>query len=409
MTGSDIRFAGYSNPQLANEINLLRGGSGAQSFYTAVDALKNIANSLSQTDTTLRQQLASIGVEWDSDASKDFSVVAKDQADYGAGADETMSESATAVDAQGEVFSHARDVLPNPGDLQGDTKTNFLDDTVSSLLGHETDHAKQVKKTNESREQTVTALDNYNNQTNENLDHYQQLPVPPNMELDTKPIVSANTGTVASSFGGGQNFAPSGSGPNDFGSNNAFPTNGHNSQTPGIPGGGNTNVPGGPGNPVPGKQMGIGPVPNGAGPFPQTGGQAPLRPGPVFNSESALGAAIAAGTGGGAGTAAGDAERSPRSPRGGAMSGPEAEARAAASGRSSVSSLSNVPEDEARAARNAERLAPKGRSTGSMMQPATGAARDDEDEEHVRKFAVESDDVFADDRMVIGSVLGEDE
>jgi hypothetical protein len=407
MTGNDLRFAGYNNDQLANEINLLRSGAGAESFYTAVDALKTIATSLSDTDRTLREQLQSIGVEWDSDASKDFSVVAKDQADYGAGADETISESASAVDAQGQVFSHARDVLPNPTDLQGDTKTNFLDNTVSSLLGHETDHAKEVKKTNEARERTVTALDNYNNQTNENLGQYQSLPVPPNMELSAKPIVSTG-GTSAQGFTGGQNFAPSGSGPDSFGANNnAFPTGGHNSQTPGIPGTGGPNFSGS-GNPVPGKQMGVGPVPTGAGGFPNAGGQTPLRTGPVFNSESALGAAIAAGTGGGAAAGAGDAERGPRSPRG-AVAGPEAEARAAASGRSSVSSLSSLPEEEARAARNAERLAPKGRSAGSMMQPATGGARDDEDEEHVRKFAVESDDVFADDRMVIGSVLGEDE
>lgn len=408
MTGNDIRFAGYSNAQLANEINLLRGGSGAESFYTAVDALKTIATSLSETDRTLREQLQSIGVEWDSDASKDFSVVAKDQADYGAGADETMSESASAVDAQGQVFSHARDVLPNSTDLQGDTKTNFLDSVVSSVLGHESDHAKQVKKTNESREQSISALDNYNHQTNQNLGQYQSLPVPPNMDLSAKPIVSTG-GTSAQGFTGGGNFAPSGSGPDSFGANNnAFPTSGHTSQTPGVPGpGGGLNVPGG-GDPVPGKQMGVGPVPNGAGGFPNTGAQTPLRPGPVFNSESAFGAAVAAGTGGGAAAGVGDAERGPRSPRG-AVSGPEAEARAAASGRSSVSSLSSLPEDEARAARNAERLAPKGRAGGSMMQPATGAARDEEDDEHVRKFAVESDDVFADDRMVIGSVLGEDE
>jgi len=403
MTGIDLRFAGFSNGELANEINLLRGGAGSESFYTAVDALKSIATKLSETDQTLREQLNSIGVEWDSDASRDFSVVAKDQADYGAGADETMSESASAVDAQGQVFSHARDVLPNSGDLAGDTQNNVVDD-ISSMLGHETDHAKQVKKTNEAREHTVTTLDNYSNQTSQNLDQYQSLPVPPHMELSAQPIHHSST-TSAQGFGGGQNLAPSGSGPDGFNSNNPFVPGGNNSgQTPGVPGN-----PGGPVNPgLPGKQTGIGPVPNGPAQFPQTGGQAPFRPTPVFNSESALSAAIAAGTGGGAAAAGGDSERGARAPRA-ALSGPEAEARAAAAGRNSLSSLSSVPEEQATAARNAERLAPKGRSSGSMMQPATGAARDEEDDEHVRKFAVESDDVFADDRMVIGSVLGEDE
>jgi hypothetical protein len=53
---------------------------------------------------------------------------------------------------------------------------------------------------------------------------------------------------------------------------------------------------------------------------------------------------------------------------------------------------------------------PGGKGSGSLMSPAAGAAKGegDEDGEHVRKYGVDSDDVFGDERMVVQSVIGED-
>ncbi|ANZ37302.1 hypothetical protein BBK82_15780 [Lentzea guizhouensis] len=51
-----------------------------------------------------------------------------------------------------------------------------------------------------------------------------------------------------------------------------------------------------------------------------------------------------------------------------------------------------------------------GKGAGSLMSPAAGAAKGegDEDTEHVRKYGVDSDDVFGDERMVVQSVIGEE-
>ena len=51
-----------------------------------------------------------------------------------------------------------------------------------------------------------------------------------------------------------------------------------------------------------------------------------------------------------------------------------------------------------------------GKGSGSLMSPAASAAKGEgeEDGEHVRKYGVDSDEMFGDDRMVVQSVIGED-
>jgi hypothetical protein len=72
-----------------------------------------------------------------------------------------------------------------------------------------------------------------------------------------------------------------------------------------------------------------------------------------------------------------------------------------------------VPDDEARAARNAEKFgARSGRpGAGSIMQPAAtaGGARKEEDKEHVRKYGIDSGDVFDDDRLTAPASIGDDQ
>jgi hypothetical protein len=73
--------------------------------------------------------------------------------------------------------------------------------------------------------------------------------------------------------------------------------------------------------------------------------------------------------------------------------------------------LGAAPEEEARAARNAERFgARSGRPGSSIMQPAAGRnAEGEEDGEHVRRYGVESSDVFDDDRVVAPESIGDDD
>ena len=51
-----------------------------------------------------------------------------------------------------------------------------------------------------------------------------------------------------------------------------------------------------------------------------------------------------------------------------------------------------------------------GKGSGSLMSPAASAAKGEgeEDGEHMRKYGVDSDEMFGDDRMVVQSVIGED-
>ncbi len=73
--------------------------------------------------------------------------------------------------------------------------------------------------------------------------------------------------------------------------------------------------------------------------------------------------------------------------------------------------LGSAPDDEARAARNAERYGAKtGRGAGSIMQPAAGRrAEGEEDQEHVRRYGVDSTDVFDDDRVVAPESIGDED
>ncbi|MGH3880827.1 MAG: hypothetical protein ACRDSK_27700, partial [Actinophytocola sp.] len=72
-----------------------------------------------------------------------------------------------------------------------------------------------------------------------------------------------------------------------------------------------------------------------------------------------------------------------------------------------------APDDEARAARNAERFGAKtGRPGASIMQPAAAApgARGDgeDDREHVRRYGIDSADVFDDERVVAPGAIGDE-
>ncbi|NUT48853.1 MAG: hypothetical protein HOV94_16330, partial [Saccharothrix sp.] len=56
-------------------------------------------------------------------------------------------------------------------------------------------------------------------------------------------------------------------------------------------------------------------------------------------------------------------------------------------------------------------VAGKAGAGSSMLQPAASGkgGPGEEDGEHIRKYGVDSDDVFGDERMVVQSVIGDDE
>lgn len=403
MSGPDIgdyRFAGYSNEELASMVDQIRQGRGSESMNRAVDALTAIANSLKQTDDTLRAELAKIGVEWTGASSEDAQVVMTDSAQYGGAATGTITSSAGAVCNQGDDYSRTRNCAPESSALRGAKDYNLAD----KLLLHTTDHSKEVQRTQAARAQAVDTMNNYANASRNNLSGYQSLPVPPNMSLDAAPPPRPGVGTSISSVGGGRSaFATGGSsitgGPGGgpgvpVGSFDASPNNpigggGQPGPNPGVPG-------------QPGKTVGIGPVPGlgGGGQFPPgTPPTPPMRP--YYEGMTAAVAGMAGGAGGGAAVgSAADKDRLARGGRPGAALPP--------GGSRGASALGAAPPGEA-AARAAERVGSTSKPGASMMQPAAGTAQSEEDEEHVRKYGIEAEDVFADGRMVMPSVLGEDD
>jgi hypothetical protein len=401
----DYRFDGFTNGELATMVDQVRQGPGSASMNRAVDALTAIANSLKQTDQTLRTELAKVGVDWQGDSSQDAQVVMTDSAQYGGEANGTITTSAGAVNSQGSDFSRTRNGSPEAGKLRGAQNYNLVD----TMLLHTTDHSKEVQQTQAARQQAIDSMNGYADASRQNLGAYQSLPVPPALNLDSRPIEHHSTGTSVQGFspgdpgftpggGGGQGFTTTGvpgGTPGAPGTPGGGPDFGHQSPPPGGP----PNAPGTPG--LPGKMAGIGPMTGGPG------GPSPVPAPPGFRPNFAgLDTAVLGMAGGGAGGAAvGATAEKDRIVRGGRV--PGADSRVPGGSRGSAA-IGGPPEEEA-AARASERVGAKGKPGSSLMQPAAGTANDEEDDEHVRKYGIEAEDVFADDRMVIPSVLGEDD
>jgi hypothetical protein len=406
---SDLRFQGYSNERLAGQIDGLRGGAGAGSFETAARALIKLSTELTETDRVLRLQLGEIGVTWQGDAAEGGVAATKAASIYAGDAAPTVDASAKGVATQSGEFSHTRNSAPDSGALRGPTQANGWDRFLGSL-GHTTDHANEVKQTNAARDQAVSGMNSYRSGSMDALGRAQTLPVPPGMNLTT-PAATTGPGVSPVGFDGPRSgFGPGGTGvpgggPGGFSELPGAPGPGAPFSGPGGPGApGAPGVPGGPGG-LPGQQTGVGPL-GGPAVVPGSGPNTALPrgvPNPVFVAE----AAALAGAGAG-GAAAGDAAERDRlvrgKPGGQPPGGPEGKAKGA-------STLGSVPEDEARAVRNAERFGAKtGRGGGSpLMQPAAGSAKGEDDGEHVRRYGIDSGDVFEDERLIAPALIGEDD
>jgi hypothetical protein len=391
---SDLRFVGYDNQMLVEQVEGLRNGVGAGPLNDAVGALMELAGGLSDTDDTLRDQLKKVGVSWQGQAAEGGTAATENASIYAEEAQGPVTDSAKGVDSQGAAFTSSKYSAPDAGTLNGPTSENTVD-KVAGFFGHTTDHAKQVKATNAARDAAIDSMTGYQNNSSDALGQAQALPVPPGMNINAQPV---DTGTSVSSVStvsptGGGAFNPTGVGPGGGGPGTSFSP------------GGNQFVPapttGGPNLPVGGPPItGGGPTP--VNPLlPSTAN--PLNPAvlraanPMLMAEAAtmMGAGGASGAGAGA-----EGDRLSRNANRGPIK--------------NGMPIGSVPEEEARAARNAEKFGARtGRGGGSIMQPAAaGAGRNaegEDDQEHVRRYGVESSDVFDDDRVVAPESIGDDD
>jgi hypothetical protein len=389
---SDLRFPGYDIGQLKQQVEGLHNGAGPDTLNEAVVALVKLANGLADTDEALRRQLADIGVTWQGEAADGGTSATETASIYADQSQGPTKDSAEGVDSQSIAYFSTKNTAPESGSLNGPTEQNGFDQFMG-FFGHTTDHAQQVKDTNAAKQQAIDAMNNYQSNSIDSLGRSTTLPVPPGMSLNAQGVdTSTHSSSVSASSPLGFNPAGSGAGPGG-GANNAF--------LPG--GGGSVNQVPTTGNPLTGTPpiTGTGPFPGGS-PIPSTVN--PLAPAlraanPLLMADAAT--ALGAGSASGAGAGA-ERERLSRTGARGA----------GANALKNGTPLGAASEEEARAARNAERFGAKaGKPGSSIMQPAAAGRKGEgeDDDEHVRRYGVESSDVFDDERIVAPESIGDDD
>ncbi|WP_240686802.1 PPE domain-containing protein [Amycolatopsis suaedae] len=527
------RFDGYTNEMLATEIQAFRTGRGSDSVGDAVEALRAVAKELSNTDRTLREELAKLGVDWTSGAGTRAGAVLTEHAGFSDAANDRVNRSAGLLFAQGEAFTRTLHKLPDAQQLLAGSGELTLGDEIMSLIGYETDHVKAVKASREARQQAIGALNEYAQESGQHLSESQSIDQPDMMRMvgdsesstqaagaavKVDPVpdvpVTGGKGTVPASVPAGpvggydpptppmgfprpgtgagvpDTTTPSGTAPPSSSPPPAAPppqtgvvgpvpgtrpsdppaARPSPAPSPGTTGpgglvvpptgagtgpGGQSGQPARPGTPgfVPGKTgvtPGV-PAPGGTsgapfGKIPATGGDAgfgkvaggggadgllgkqggdealgkgrvmgagPQAPasGPVSGAgftnvprpaggvgDFAAGAA-ALGAGGVAGAVSGDDERRGR---GVGRSAPGAGRPGA--GRVPIGDL---PEEELRALRNADKLGDREGRRGANYLEKAAPQDGDEDADHVRRYGIDDQDLFSDQRMVSPDVIGD--
>lgn len=417
----DFRFEGRSNGQLSELIAKFNSGDSARAFGEASAGLRQLAAQLEETDKTLQRELQKLGIAWQGAAGDKAGTAFKAEADYADEMNTSGQQNSTATMVQSESHSSARNSMPEPGKLNGDTETSFTDD-VGGFFGYETDHAQEVKATNAAREQAIRGLTQYTEASRSALDQFQVPGVPPNFEVTTtSSTVGAPVGTGISGIGNATPGIPGGSAVgSQVGGVGSLPGGGV-LPPPQLPGGGGVQLPPGGSTgitpPITGTPVVTPPIAAGVG---KPGGLGPgLGIGLGLAGAAGLGAAAATAKGaqvvrGGGGLGTGAAPKVPVVKPG--VPGVGGNGTIGGAGKSGAAGMLGAPVDGEERAANRGAAAAGGRAgvrggAGSMMQPAAAGGRGaegDEDDEHVRKYGVDSDDVFGDDRMVVQSVIGEE-
>lgn len=455
-----IRWEGMTNAQLAAAVRELSSGPGASAIQQAADALSTIAGNLQHIDSTLHDQLAAIGINWQSTAGELAQEMTTAAAAYSAGAGAAGGANAAAMGAQGDAYAAARNAVPNPSTLTQPAGFPGGAGGGQSLIGHENDQARQAAAANTARQQAIDTMTGYGSSSQAGLSGFKPLPPPPTVSVQQVgggiPQVTSVSGFVpptqgVSGFGGngsGSSF-PGGASPGTGGG--AVPGSPGlglpgepltglgvpgqmppGSGFPGVPGGGMPGVPGGGGGGVPGLPM---PGAPGGGGFGGGGGGGgggaigPLGPGPIsgiggpgavsgaggsaaaigaaatgsFVEDTAIGGAIVGGAAAaGIGGAAARRDELVRT-RDLGEGEPEGEGDAR---QQAARALAELEGDEAAEAAVSERIGAVAEPAPSLLEPIMGRRRDDE-EEHSNRYATD-DEMFDDGRMVVPPVLGGD-
>jgi hypothetical protein len=391
-TLGDFRFAGYSNGELADQVNKIKAGAGSKALQPAIDALHGIAQDLSATNEILSNQLKSLGIDWQSQAGQGATDTMTSTVNYGDDSQYNISGTNSALTTQADSHTVAKSAPAPSTDTQKSTWDN-----VTGFFGYQTDHAKEVEQAQADRQTAIDQLNSYQSSSQEAIASTTPMSAPPTIGLTAQPVQGTSINQVGG-YGGtaGGYTGPGGGGGGYPGYAPTGGPGGAGYTPPGaIPGGGAGGVPG------PGGTSGVGP---GVGRLPGPLPAAATAAGNMLAEEVGLGAALAGGAGA---VAAGARSGNPNAMvRGGGTNAAPGEKTNTPSRASATAGA--IDEEQAAQARAAERIAP-GKAGAGMMQPgaAGGKGKKEEDSEHDRKYTVE-EDLFGDQRMVAPTVLGED-
>ncbi len=459
---NDIRWEGMSNPELATAVKLLSDGPGAAGVTQAADALTTIANNLQQIDQTLTTQLQAVGVNWQSQAAELAQEMTTASAAYSGAAGAAGGANATGVTNQGDAFSAAKNAVPNVSDLQSPPGGSFLTNATQTLTSHQNDQAQQVAQANQARQQAIDAMHNYTNNSQSGLVGHTPAPPPPGYSVAPKavnpgigqvttpagfappppvtvPSGSTSPGGPSGGGSGGVPGMPGGSGSGSvspvsgaapgvsgavpgapgapgFGLPGGLPGGGGGLAGGGLPGGGvpvgglpGVGVPGGPGSVAggplaPGPVSGIGPTGGPAGSAAGVASAAQASATGAIVEDAAVGAAIVGGT---AGAGIAGASARPDELVRSRLAGEDIDEEATGARQQAARALAELEGEEAEAAGVSERIGATAEPPPSVLEPAVGGRRRDDDE-HENRYGVDTD-LFDDGRMVVPSVLDGDD
>ncbi|QUQ70238.1 hypothetical protein [Kutzneria sp. CA-103260] len=386
----DIRFDGFSNGQLADQVNKLKQGQGAAALQPVMDVLHGVAQDLVATNDILHTQLGKLGIDWQSVAGQGATNTMNSTVNYGDDSQYNITGTNNALTTQADSHTVAQSA-PAPST---DTQKSFVDN-AAGFFGYQTDHSKEVEQAQADRDQAIQQLNAYQSNSQDAIASTVPMSAPPTIGLTAQPVQGTSVNQVGGLPTSGGGYGPGGSGyPGGSYSQVGGPGGGGYAPPGSVPGGGAGGVPG-PGG-VSGVGPGMGRLPGAMPPAAAAGG--------LLAEEVGLGAALAGGAGA---VAAGARSGNPNTiVRGGGTNAAPGEKANTPSKASATAGA--IDEEQAAQARAAERIAP-GKPGASMMQPgaAGGRGKKEEDSEHDRKYTVE-EDLFGEQRMVAPTVLGED-
>ncbi|WP_143466545.1 PPE domain-containing protein [Lentzea kentuckyensis] len=169
---NDWNFPGWSNEQLATEVQRLSNGELARKFAVASEALRTLADSLHIVDDEMRVQLRALGIDWQGAAGEKAQEMTKVSAEGINDAGQSSQQSSDAMTRQQESSTTVRYNTPPEQDLRGDAEKNLLD-KGAGFIGIETDHAAEVEATNRARQQAIDALNGYKSNSQGALDGFR--------------------------------------------------------------------------------------------------------------------------------------------------------------------------------------------------------------------------------------------